>query len=58
VAATLARASLAVVASAPAGSAAGLAAVEAPAAGSILGGGPGGILRVGPESGARDPVGR
>src|SRR5688572_17579675 len=55
VAATVALASLAVAASAPAGSAAGPAAVEAPAAGSILGGGPGGILGVGPELGARDP---
>jgi hypothetical protein len=44
----------AVAASAPAGSAAERASIEAPAAGSILGG-PGGILGVGPESGAGDP---
>ena len=46
--------SLAVAASAPAGSAAERASIEAPVAGSILGG-PGGILGVGPESGAADP---
>jgi hypothetical protein len=40
---------------APAGSAGGLAAVEAPATGSILGGGRGGILGVGLEPDARDP---
>jgi probable HAF family extracellular repeat protein len=54
-AATLALAGLAVAASAPAGSAAGLATVEAPTAGSVLGAGPGGIFAVGPESGGRDP---
>jgi hypothetical protein len=55
VAVILALASLAVAASAPAGSAAGLASVEAPLAGSILGGDTDGSLAVGPESGGRDP---
>ena len=54
IAAAMVCVSLAVAASAPAGSAAERASIEAPAAASILGG-PGGILGVGPESGAADP---
>ena len=54
IAAAMVCVSLAVASSAPAGSAAQRASIEAPAAASILGG-PGGILGVGPESGAADP---
>jgi uncharacterized membrane protein len=54
-AATLAFASLTVAASAPAGSTADPAPVDARAAASILAGGPGGILALGPASAADDP---